>query len=102
MTDEVLQDEGLQTEHFPGSEQVEINWRDSSTVLIDNVLSFADAENILRITFGQLVYSPGGQKPRATPVLTLAASEPAWQRIVDNISEALRTARANREAHPNG
>lgn len=72
--------------------EIELRWRDTDIVLVDQITGFTAAENIARVSFAQLIFVPGAQRPAAQPVVSLASTTQGWIRIrsqIDDIIKAL-------------
>jgi len=65
---------------------LDIRWRDVPNVLVDQTVGFAAAGGVVRLTFGSLVFTPGGDLPHVRPEITLAMSHDALEGITTSLN----------------
>ncbi len=68
---------------------IAIRWREVPTILVDQIVGFAAADGVARLSFGELVFNPGGGIPNARLAVTLASSVDGWKRILIQVSDAI-------------
>jgi len=79
------------TDNTPQKDAIDVQvvWVEHPTLLVDQIIGFANVDNVPRVAFGQLNFAPGKGIPVGKPVVTLAATLDAWRRIRDQINTML-------------
>lgn len=73
---------------------IQVQWRTVPTLFVDQVVGFAAADGVGRLTLGELAFNPDGGRPIGRPVVTIAASLLGLERLAFQLKEVIEQMKA--------
>lgn len=78
---------------------LEIEWREVPTVLVDSIVGWVNVAGIPRLTLGQVSYKPGGSIPRYLPTVTIAMPAEGMRFMANQILDIADQIEASESGH---